>query len=143
MNEKQSCELLERHGIKPTANRIVIAKTLADSDRPLSLKELEENILSIDKSGIFRTITLFRAHHLVHVIDGVEGGVRYELCLASHENGDDDSHVHFYCEECRQTFCLNDIPLPEIQLPADYCVTSANYIVHGICPNCRRKGHHF
>ena len=62
------CEtLLASHDIKPTANRIVVAKTLAAAERPMSLSELEYKILSIDKSGVFRVLTLFREHHLVHV----------------------------------------------------------------------------
>ena len=68
MNENESADLLARHGIKPTANRIVVAKTLAKEDRPLSLSELERKIMTIDKSGIFRALTLFRDHHLVHAI---------------------------------------------------------------------------
>ena len=80
--------LLVAHDIKPTANRIVVAKTLAAAERPMSLSELEYKILSIDKSGVFRALTLFREHHLVHVIEDGGDGVRYELCL-SH-----DGHEH-------------------------------------------------
>ena len=49
----------------------------------MSLSELEYKILSIDKSGIFRALTLFREHHLVHVIEDGGDGVRYELATAT------------------------------------------------------------
>lgn len=126
------------HNVKPTANRIVVVKALAESDRPLTMRELEEKILSIDKSGIFRALSLFRDHHIVHVIDGEEGGVRYELCRSTCHEQCDDSHVHFYCEQCHRTFCLTDLALPTIDLPEGYRPTSANYIIHGICPNCNK-----
>lgn len=126
------------HNVKPTANRIVVIKALAESDRPLTMRELEEKILSIDKSGIFRALSLFRDHHIVHVIDGEEGGVRYELCRSTCHEQCDDSHVHFYCEQCHRTFCLTDLALPTIDLPEGYRPTSANYIIHGICPNCNK-----
>ena len=138
MLNQQACEaLLTEHSIKPTANRIVVAKTLADAQRPLSLSELEYQILSIDKSGIFRALTLFREHHLVHVIEDGGDGVRYELCHSHNgHDSDDDQHVHFYCERCHRTFCLSDTPIPTIVLPDGYRLQSINYMVKGICPDC-------
>ena len=134
----EECEkLLASHGIKPTANRIVVAKTLAAAERPMSLTELEYKILSIDKSGVFRALTLFREHHLVHVIEDGGDGVRYELCY-SHDGHaeDDDQHVHFYCERCHRTFCLPDTPIPSVSLPQGYHLTSINYMAKGLCPDC-------
>jgi len=70
-------ELLERHGVKTTANRLIVAKALLTEGRPLSLMELEDKIGTIDKSGIFRSLTLFKEHHLVHAIeDGGDGTLR-------------------------------------------------------------------
>ena len=131
--------LLSSHDIKPTANRIVVAKTLAAAERPMSLTELEYKILSIDKSGVFRALTLFREHHLVHVIEDGGDGVRYELCH-SHDghNEDDDQHVHFYCERCHRTFCLPDTPIPTVKLPAGYRLSSINYMAKGLCPDCSK-----
>ena len=132
------CEmLLASHDIKPTANRIVVAKTLAAAERPMSLTELEYKILSIDKSGVFRALTLFREHHLVHVIEDGGDGVRYELCH-SHDGHaeDDDQHVHFYCERCHRTFCLTDMPIPTVSLPAGYELHDINYMAKGLCPEC-------
>jgi Fur family ferric uptake transcriptional regulator len=138
MLDHQACEaLLTEHGIKPTANRIVVVKTLADAERPLSLSELEYQILSIDKSGVFRALTLFREHHLVHVIEDGGDGVRYELCRSHHgHDDDDDQHVHFYCERCHRTFCLHDMPIPTIILPDGYQLQSINYMAKGLCPDC-------
>lgn len=138
MMSSAECEaLLASHGIKPTANRIVVAKTLAAAERPMSLTELEYKILSIDKSGVFRALTLFREHHLVHVIEDGGDGVRYELCH-SHDGHaeDDDQHVHFYCERCHRTFCLPDMPIPTVSLPAGYELHDINYMAKGLCPEC-------
>ena len=128
------------HDIKPTSNRIVVAKTLAAAERPLSLSELSYKILSIDKSGVFRTLALFREHHLVHVIEDGGDGVRYELCHshAGHAE-DDDQHVHFYCERCHRTFCITDTTIPPINLPAGYQLTSINYMAKGLCPECSHE----
>lgn len=88
-------ELLERHGVKTTANRLIVAKALLTEGRPLSLMELEEKIGTIDKSGIFRSLILFRESHLVHAIEDGGDGTRYELCLSHDSARDEDAHVHF------------------------------------------------
>ena len=64
-------ELLERHGVKATANRLIVAKALLTEGRPLSLMELEDKIGTIDKSGIFRSLTLFKEHHLCDAPGGI------------------------------------------------------------------------
>ena len=137
----EACEkLLASHEIKPTANRIVVVKALAAAERPMSLPELEYKILSIDKSGVFRALTLFREHHLVHVIEDGADGVRYELCHShdGHEH-DDDQHVHFFCERCQRTFCISETPIPTVHLPKGYQLHSINYMAKGLCPECAGK----
>ena len=99
-------DLFVEHGIKPTANRLLVARALNDSLRPLSLAELEERLLTMDRSSIFRVLSLFRNQHLVHVIEGGSEGVRYELCQSHNHSTDDDQHAHFHCEQCHRTFCL-------------------------------------
>ena len=138
MNEQLCVKLLEHHGVKPTSNRILVAKALETAQRPLSLMELETRIKTIDKSGIFRALTLFREHHMVHVIEDGGDGVRYELCRSHDDEHDDDMHVHFFCEVCRQTYCLDDIKIPPVELPGGFVMNSVNYMVKGICPHCRK-----
>ena len=87
------------------------------------------------------TLSLFREQHLVHVIEDGGDGVRYELCHSHHDEIDDDLHVHFYCEQCHQTYCLDHIPVPGIELPEGFIMESVNYMVKGICPHCAYKTH--
>ncbi len=127
-------ELLEHHGVKPTANRLLVARALQESRRPLSLMELEEKLETVDKSAVFRTLVTFRDAHLVHMLDG--DPVRYELCHSHHEDLDDDLHVHFYCLKCHKTYCLNDTPIPPVKAPEGYAVQEASYLLKGVCPEC-------
>lgn len=60
----------------------------------------------MDKSTLFRTLTLFLAHHLVHGIDDGTGSLKYALCSSDCDCEIDDLHTHFYCTHCRRTFCL-------------------------------------
>lgn len=136
MKQEECTRLLALHEVKPTANRIVVLRALATSARPLTQAELEERIISIDKSGISRTLTLFRDHHLVHTIEDGSGAMRYELCHSHSGDEDDDLHVHFFCERCHRTFCLDGVPVPTVGVPPGYTVTSAAHIVKGVCPEC-------
>ena len=138
MQHTDVIDLMMHHGVKPTANRILVAEALHGAGRPMSMMELEDAIGSIDKSGISRTLTLFREQRLVHTIQDDGDGVRYELCHSHSDSHDEDAHVHFYCTSCRKTFCLEDIPIPEVALPEGYDGDSVNYMVSGICPDCRK-----
>lgn len=131
-------KLLNEHGVKVTANRLLIARALQDAGRPLSMMELEARLETIDKSGIFRTLQLFREVHLVHVLGDTGDGARYELCH-SHGDMDDDLHVHFYCEKCHKTFCLEDVPVPAVGAPDGFIVHSSSHLLRGICPHCSRS----
>ena len=136
MNTYEHTSLLEGHGIKPTANRLLIVKALASQHHPVSVKDLEDSLLTLDKSSIFRVLTLFREHHLVHAIETGEGIVKDELCQSHNEEEDDDEHVHFYCERCHRTICLHDIPVPQIPVPEGYRAEGINVLVRGICERC-------
>lgn len=129
-------ELFAQHGVKVTANRLLIAQALEEAGRPLSMTELEDRLETIDKSNVFRALTAFRDAHLVHALEDTGDGVRYELCLSHHEDEDDDVHVHFYCIKCHRTFCLHEVPVPPVTVPEEYVPESVSYLVKGICPAC-------
>ena len=137
-HEENPLSLMQEHGVKPTANRILILKTLLQAGRPLSLTEIETALESVDKSIISRTLAAFREHHLLHTLSG-EDYVRYEVCHCADEEEDSDRHVHFHCEVCGQTFCLEDLPVPAVQLPDGFLVENVEYMAHGVCPACSGK----
>jgi len=139
MNAIEIEHILISHGIRPTANRIVVVQAMSSHDGSFTLAELEEKIGTIDKSGIFRTLTLFKENHLVHVLDGAGEGVRYELCKSHSDEHDDDTHVHFHCERCCKTYCLPALAIPPVDLPDGYDMHTVNYMIKGICPACRHK----
>lgn len=141
MDDTALTELMRKHDIRPTANRILILRMLQREGRPLSLGELEDRLPLIDKSNISRALTAFRSRHLVHVLESGDEVMRYELCLSHSEDADDDMHVHFYCEQCHRTFCLSDLSVPAVEIPAGYQARTATYLVKGLCPECRKSAH--
>ncbi len=141
--------LLSRHGIKPTANRLMVANVIAQADRPLCLADIEALLDTVDKSNIFRALTLFRENRIVHTIEDETGSLHYELCQGHcHEGVDDgcdacgieddeDLHIHFYCRSCHQMTCLPSLHIPTVDLPEGYEAKSATFIIKGICPKCK------
>lgn len=130
---------LEAKGIKPTANRILVLKTLAKESNPLSLSNLERLMVSMDKSSIFRALTLFLEHDVVHAFEDGRGILNYELCEEEGKCDHHDGHIHFYCESCQRSFCMEDIHIPSFELPEGFYPHSVSFVIKGECPECRRK----
>jgi Fur family ferric uptake transcriptional regulator len=129
---------LEKHGVKATAMRLLIFRELERARHPISLKDLEERMVTAERSTIFRTLALLHKKHVIHAIEDGSGATKYELCHSSGRcEEDDDQHPHFYCEQCHRTFCLHDAPLPRIYLPEGFQATAANLLIKGLCAECR------
>ena len=140
MDSQKIITRLEHKGVKATANRILVYRELMASRRPLSLSDLDDSMASMDKSSIFRVLALFLQHDVVHTFSDGRGVLNYELCDSDGECDMHDSHLHFYCESCHQSYCLDDVPLPDIELPAGYSPRSVSFVIKGECPGCSGRG---
>ena len=130
---------LEHHGVKPTAMRLLVYHELERAARPLSLRDLEDRMPTAERSTMFRTLTLLLQHHAIHAIEDGSGSLRYEACESDDHHTLDDQHIHFYCEQCHRTFCFREKKIPRTLLPEGFQMTSINYMVKGLCPECVRK----
>ena len=139
MNSQDMISRLESKGIRPTANRILVMKTLMGEQNPQSLSNLERKMVSMDKSSIFRTLTLFLEHAVVHAFEDGRGVLCYELCEEKGACDHHDGHIHFYCESCQRSFCMEDIHIPSFELPEGFYPHSISFVIKGECPDCRKK----
>lgn len=139
MNSQDMISRLEAKGIRPTANRILVMKTLMGEQNPQSLSNLERKMVSMDKSSIFRTLTLFLEHDVVHAFEDGRGVLCYELCEEKGACDHHDGHIHFYCESCQRSFCMEDIHIPSFELPEGFYPHSISFVIKGECPDCRKK----
>ncbi len=139
MNSQDMISRLESKGIRPTANRILVMKTLMGEQNPQSLSNLERKMVSMDKSSIFRTLTLFLDHDVVHAFEDGRGVLCYELCEEKGACDHHDGHIHFYCESCQRSFCMEDIHIPSFELPEGFYPHSISFVIKGECPDCRKK----
>lgn len=140
MADNHECAaLLKAAGVKATSNRILVLRALLECKCPMSMKEIETEILSLDKSSIFRALAVMKEHNLLHVLDGGPDGIRYEVCHSHHQGEHTDEHIHFHCEICNRTICFEEIKVPHIGLPAEYEVHSTEHTIKGICPECAKR----
>lgn len=139
MNSQDIISRLESKGIRPTANRILVMKTLMGEQNPQSLSNLERKMVSMDKSSIFRTLTLFLEHDVVHAFEDGRGVLCYELCEEKGACDHHDGHIHFYCESCQRSFCMEDIHIPSFELPEGFYPHSISFVIKGECTDCRKK----
>jgi Fur family ferric uptake transcriptional regulator len=131
--------ILLKREIKPTAIRLLILKEITKFSQTFSLSMLEEKLETVDKSTLFRTITLFHANHLLHSIDDGSGSIKYSMCGDDCNCEVEDLHPHFFCEKCRQTICLKHTHIPNVQLPEKYILSSINFVLKGLCDKCAKK----
>jgi len=132
--------LLITHQVRKTKIRLEILDFFLSKNYALSHAEIENAInKSYDRVTIYRTLKSFEERGLIHKVLDESGTSKYAICDPSCINHKhNDTHVHFNCEKCGRTFCLEDIPIPAIKLPTDYELTGYNFLVQGICKDCKK-----
>ena len=138
-HSSSSLKKLEEVGILPTPVRILVLNCIIEATSPVSLTDIQYSLETVDKSSISRALNLFKSKHLVHFFDDGSGSVKYEICDHPEHKEANDSHVHFHCLKCGETFCLHNIKIPDITLPEGFSQESATFILKGYCKSCKRK----
>ena len=138
-NQLSDEQLLEKAGVRVTAVRLLIWREVRHSfTGTFSLADVEDALPTVDKSTIFRTLTLLSEAHLLHDIDDGSGSHKY--CVCHHDDTRHcQGHVHLTCTRCHRTFCLTDITIPPVPLPEGFVAEETEYVVKGICSHCARK----
>lgn len=142
MERKDLIIRMEQKGVKPTANRLIVVGELSNAKTPLSLADLTERLPEMDKSSLFRVLTLFLQHDVVDAFVDGRGIVNYELCETEARAVHHENHMHFYCEFCHKSYCLRNVPIrdmEEIVLPEGFLPRGFSLVVKGVCPLCQKQ----
>ncbi|MDO4215777.1 MAG: transcriptional repressor [Bacteroidales bacterium] len=140
-NEKYE-QLLANAGIRVTAMRLMILRTLhTQIHGAFSLQDLSGLLPTADNSTLFRSMTLFAEKQLVHQIDDGSGIQKYCVCHCDEHDPEHHhhGHVHLSCTVCHRTFCLENIEIPQVPIPAGFEPVEAEFIVKVVCPKCKEK----
>ena len=138
----QILHLLEDHGLRKTPFRQMVLGTFVEaSPRAMSRLEVEqalkESAIKVDRVTLYRTLKSFEDVGLIHVAIDSSDEQKYALCsddCSVHQH--EDSHAHFYCKTCQQTFCLEGVTIPRVDVPEAYQLEETQLVLSGVCEKC-------
>lgn len=128
--------LLKIAGFNSTKAQIFVLQELLKAGNPLSRGDLAARLGAKcpDKVTIYRIMERFCAANLVHKVYLGERAFKYEL---AHHCEEKQCHPHFTCNNCGQTFCLNDLFLPIVKgLKKGFVLQKQQVRIEGLCPGC-------
>lgn len=130
--------ILQSHKLRITDCRQEVIREFLEKNIALSHSDLEEILKQqFDRVTIYRTLKTFLDKDLIHKVLDDSGATKYALCAhgdAEHDHSHE--HVHFKCETCGETTCLEDIVLPQVKLPQGFEKKEMSLLVQGICEKC-------
>ena len=135
MMNTSSKTLLKNYGLKVTANRLTILEMMKSVGYAVSQNDLKLMLNNrLDKVTVYRTLKTFQKAGIIHEILDGSVQVKYALCDISKCNA--DAHIHFKCNLCEKTFCLNSINIPNISLPNGFMASKQFVSFQGKCQSC-------
>lgn len=133
--------LLQLKNIRDTSFRKKVLEVLLKHNKPVTIEEVEKHLGKFDRITLYRTIKTFEEKGLIHEIVIAGEPKRIALCKSTcneekHDHHHD--HIHFFCESCKETYCIEKIEIPEIIIP-NYIIKSFDFQMKGVCENCSQN----
>jgi len=132
-------DILKHSQLSVTDNRLKILEMFSANDKALSHADIERlSGKHFDRVTIYRTLQTFVDKGIIHTIPTADNSIMYALCKeACSEGHHHDDHVHFLCDICGTTYCLDNVTMPDVNVPKGFSVHQTNVLINGICKNCR------
>lgn len=130
---------LKKHSLSVTESRKRILQLFLEEKGALAHGDIEKRAgEKFDRVTIYRTLQTFLEKGIIHSIPTADNAIRYALCKdqcsAGHHH---DHHIHFICNNCHRTYCLDDVVTPDIKMPKGYQASHVEVVVEGVCKDCR------
>jgi Fur family ferric uptake transcriptional regulator len=137
-NQQFISDLLRAHGLRKTPNRIEMLSLFIKHEAALSASDIITRMKSkLDRVTVYRALNAFETHGILHRASEDERGIKYALCERHcPDEAHADQHVHFVCYQCHQTFCLDNVRVPEVTVSDKFSVDRTNYTLSGTCQAC-------
>ena len=132
-------DILKKNQLSVTDGRKKILELFLNSEGALAHADIEkETDAAFDRVTVYRTLQTFVDKGIVHHIPTTDNSILYALCKDECEAGHHhDNHVHFICDDCHKTICLDDVTVPEVKLPRGFSPRHAEMVVNGVCDDCK------
>ena len=133
-------EILRKNQLSVTDSRKSILDLFLHSGGALAHADIEKQTgEKFDRVTVYRTLHAFMEKGIIHTIPTSDNSIRYALCKDDCSEGHHhDNHVHFLCNVCSRTTCLDSVTVPEVKLPRGFRFLESQMIVSGICEECQR-----
>lgn len=130
--------ILKRNQLSVTDSRKKILELFQAHNGALGHNDIERKTgEKFDRVTIYRTLQTFVEKGIIHTIPTPDNSVLYALCKDECTKGHHhDEHVHFVCDICNVTFCLDSVVTPEVNLPKGFRPSAIDVVVTGRCKNC-------
>lgn len=137
--QDQPVQILRKNALSVTESRRQILDIFLQAGTAMAHHDVEERTAErFDRVTVYRTLQVFLEKGIIHTIPTTDNSVLYALCKDECEAGHHhDNHVHFVCEDCGVTTCMDEVNIPPVRLPAGYQAHQINMVVNGICTRCR------
>ncbi|MDI9363722.1 MAG: transcriptional repressor [Flavobacterium sp.] len=131
-------DILKANNLSITDSRKSILELFKLSKNALAHADIEKkSSAQFDRVTIYRTLQTFVDKGIIHTIPTPDNSVLYALCKddcsAGHHH---DNHVHFICDSCDTTYCLDHVAIPTVNLPKGFTQKQTDVVVSGVCRNC-------
>ena len=139
MMENEILSILKKNQLSITDGRRKILELFLQSNGALAHADIEKNTdAAFDRVTVYRTLQTFVDKGIVHHIPTTDNSILSALCKDQCEAGHHhDNHVHFICDNCNKTICLEDVTVPTVKLPKGFEPRHAEMVVNGICDDCK------
>jgi len=131
--------ILRQNHLSVTGSRKKILRLFLSQKGALAHGDIEHNAgEKFDRVTVYRTLQTFVDKGIIHTIPTADNSIHYALCKDECTEGHHhDHHIHFICDQCGNTYCLDDSVTPEINLPKGYAAGHVEVVVEGVCKNCK------
>lgn len=141
MNDvKEINDLLKQYNLRVTAVRKSVLSLFIDNvKKGLSHSFIEKSLNNSDRVTLYRTLKTFEEQGLIHQVNDGTGSAKYALCSsACNHLNHYDNHAHFYCNNCNETFCLENTKV-NFAAPTGFQLAETQIIMKGLCNNCMAR----
>lgn len=138
---KEIAEILKRNQLSVTDSRTAILELFKQSSSALAHADIEKKTHEhFDRVTIYRTLQTFVEKGIIHTIPTTDDTVLYALCKDDCSQGHHhDNHVHFICDDCGTTYCLDHVNIPQVSLPDGFASKQTDVVISGTCKNCSQR----
>ncbi|NLA95945.1 MAG: transcriptional repressor [Clostridiaceae bacterium] len=132
----RTVELLRKHGISPSSQRVHIYHYLTASKEHPTVDdiyaELQKDGHLFSRATVYNTVNLFLEKGIIHTVQAEPHEMRFDASPGF--------HAHFKCESCG---LILDIPMQEPR-PDDIGnlkISRTNVVFSGLCGECQKTEH--